>query len=145
MKKVKYVLWLIIMVFLGILIYQNQDYFFTTYSLKFKFITREWILPEMQNIAYCSIFLFLGLLFVGVKGFVLFFSVLLGPLLAGFKGFLIFFRLKKEIKQKEASISKLKKEKDDLKKELAPFTSDPYIQQGLEEAAQSPDPTPTQS
>jgi len=71
--------------------------------------------------------------------------LLLGLIIAGIKGLLVIFRLKKEIKEKVASISKLEKENADLKKELAPFTSDPYIQQGLEEAAQSPDPTPTQS
>ena len=127
MKKVKYVVLLIILAFLGVLIYQNQHYLLTTQSLKLNLIAWKGTLPAIQNIAYFGICLLLGLI------------------IAGIKGLLVIFRLKKEIKEKVASISKLEKENADLKKELAPFTSDPYIQQGLEEAAQSPDPTPTQS
>jgi len=66
MKTFKYILWLIILGLLGILIYQNLDYFMTTVALKFdlKISTWHWTIPELQNIVYFGICFFLGLIFL---------------------------------------------------------------------------------
>ena len=49
MKKIKYLLWLIILGLFGILIYQNLDYFMTTVALKFdlKIASWNWTIPEL--------------------------------------------------------------------------------------------------
>jgi|SaaInl8_200m_RNA_FD_contig_31_98065_length_1719_multi_9_in_0_out_0_2 hypothetical protein len=119
MKKVKYAVWLIILASLGVLIYQNQAYFLAEESLKVDMIKWKYTLPAIPNVAYWGICLLVGLL------------------LAGFKGLLVSFRLKREIKEKTAFISKLEKENDELSKELAPFQGDPYIRKGLEEIIKS--------
>ena len=71
MKTIKYLLWLIILVLLGILIYQNLEYFMTTVALKLdlKISTWSWTIPEIQNIAYFAICFILGLILAGIKGF----------------------------------------------------------------------------
>jgi uncharacterized integral membrane protein len=117
MKTIKYLLWLIILVLLGILIYQNLDYFMTTTVLRFdlKVASWNWSLPELQNIA------FFGICF------------LLGLILAGIKGFIVKFQLKKEVKTKDASITSLKEQVNTLKTELEVFRHDPYIKKELKE------------
>ena len=115
MKKIKYLLWLIVLALLGVLIYQNQVYFLAKESLKVDAITWKETLPAIPNVAYWGICLLVGLI------------------LAGFKGFLVSFRLRGEIREKTAILSKFEKENDELRKELAPFQGDPYIKKGLEE------------
>ncbi|MBC2703350.1 LapA family protein [Desulfobacula sp.] len=117
MKKIKYLLWLIILGLLGILIYQNLDYFMTTRALKFdlKIASWNWTMPELQNIAYFGICFLLGLILVGIKGFV------------------VKLRLKKEIKTKDAAVASLKEQVNTLKTELEVFQHDPYIKKELEE------------
>ncbi|MBU8849153.1 MAG: hypothetical protein KOO64_06385 [Desulfobacterales bacterium] len=117
MKKIKYFLWLIIAGLLGILIYQNLDYFMTTSALKFdlKVGSWSWTIPELQNIVYFGICFLLGLIIAGVKGFV------------------VKFRLNKEIKTKDAAIASFKEQVNTLKTELEVFQHDPYIKKELEE------------
>ncbi|MBU8910831.1 MAG: hypothetical protein KOO65_06140 [Desulfobacterales bacterium] len=117
MKKIKYFLWLIIAGLLGILIYQNLDYFMTTRALKFdlKIASWNWTIPELQNIVYFGICFLLGLIIAGVKGFV------------------VKFRLNKEIKTKDAAIASFKEQVNTLKTELEVFQHDPYIKKELEE------------
>ncbi|WP_299978873.1 LapA family protein [Desulfobacula sp.] len=117
MKKIKYLLWLIILGLLGILIYQNLDYFMTTRALKFdlKIASWNWTIPELQNIAYFGI------------------CFLLGLILAGLKGFVVKLRLKKEIKTKDAAAASLKEQVNTLKTELEVFQHDPYIKKEMEE------------
>ena len=117
MKKIKYLLWLIILGLLGILIYQNFDYFMTTAALKFdlKIASWNWTLPELQNIAFFGICFLLGLILTGVKGFV-----------ANFK-------LNKAIKAKDATIASLKEQLNTFKTELEVFQHDPYIKKEMDE------------
>ena len=117
MKKIKYLLWLIILGLLGILIYQNLDYFMTTKALRFdlKIASWNWTMPELQNIAYFGI------------------CFLLGLILAGLKGFVVSFKLSKEIKTKDVAITSLKEQVNTLKTELEVFQHDPYIKRQLEE------------
>lgn len=117
MKTIKYLLWLIILALLGILIYQNLDYFMTSVSLKLdlKVASWNWTIPELQNIAYFGI------------------CFLLGLLLVGFKGLFTKLGLKKEIKNKNATIASLQKQVNDLKTDLEVFQHDPYIKKELNE------------
>ena len=128
MKKIKYLLWLIILGLLGILIYQNLDYFMTTRALKFdlKIASWNWTMPELQNIAYFGICFLLGLILVGIKGFV------------------VKLRLKKEIKTKDAAIASFKEQVNTLKTELEVFQHDPYIKKELEEKTIVDLPVPSQ-
>ncbi len=117
MKTIKYLLLLIILGLLGILIYQNLDYFMTTVALKFdlKVASWNWTIPELQNIAYFGI------------------CFLLGIILVGFKGFVTNFKLKKEIKTKNTAVTSLKEQVNTLKTQLEVFQHDPYIKNELEE------------
>ncbi|NOX33468.1 MAG: LapA family protein [Deltaproteobacteria bacterium] len=117
MKTIKYLLWLIILILFGILIYQNLDYFMASRALKFdlKVASWNWTMPELQNIAY------FGICFIS------------GLILAGIKGFFTNFKLKKAIKTKDAANASLKKQVNTLKTELEVFQHDPYIRKKLEE------------
>ena len=117
MKKIKLLLWLIILGLLGTLIYQNLDYFMTTVALKFdlKVASWNWTIPELQNIAYFGI------------------CFLSGLIIAGLKGFVVSFRLSKEIKAKNTTITSLKEQVNTLKTELEVFQHDPYIKKQLKE------------
>lgn len=115
MKTIKFLLWLIVLSFLGIFIYQNIDYFMIKTALKIdlKIASWNWTLPEIQNIAYFGICFLLGLLIAGIRGFV----IKLG--------------LKKEIKKKDAAIASFKEKLTSLKTELDVFQHDPYIKKEL--------------
>jgi hypothetical protein len=116
MKTIKYILWLIILGLLGLLIYENRDYFLTVQSLTldFKLGSLRWELPGLQNIAYMGITFFAGLIIAGIKG-----------IAAG-------LRMKKEIKNNNATIDSLNSRIDSLKTDLEVFTHDPYIKRELE-------------
>jgi hypothetical protein len=111
MKTIKYLLWLIVLSFIGVFIYQNLDYFMTTTALKIdlKIDSWNWTIPELQNIVYFGI------------------CFLLGILLASVRGFIIKLGLKKDIKRKDAAIVSFKKKLAALKSELDVFQHDPYI------------------
>jgi len=111
MKTIKYLFWLIILVLLGILIYQNLDYFMAATALNYdlKVSTWQWTIPELPNIAYFGI------------------CFLLGFILAGFKGIVGKYRSNKEIKAKDITITTLNAEITTLKTELEVFQHDPYI------------------
>jgi len=127
MKTIKFLLWLIVLSFLGIFIYQNIDYFMIKTALKFdlKIATWNWTLPEIQNIAY------LGICF------------LLGLILAGLRGFVTKLGLKKEIKTKDAAIASFKEKLIALKTELDVFQHDPYIKKELKKDLIVSPPMPT--
>jgi len=115
MKTIKFLFWLIILGFIGIIIYQNLDYFMAKTALKIdlKISSWNWTIPELQNIAY------LGICF------------LLGLFLAGIRGFVIKFSLKKDIKKKDAAIVSFKEKLAELKSELDVFHHDPYIKKEI--------------
>lgn len=129
MKKIKLLVWLIILGLLGTLIYQNSEYFMTSVSLNFdlKIASWSWTIPELQNIAYFGI------------------CFLLGLIMAGLKGFVVSFKLSKEIKTKEAALTSLKEQVNTLKTELEVFQHDPYIKKQLEEKPITEQPVPEES
>ncbi len=120
MKKIKYFLWLIVLAALGILIFQNLDYFMTATALKFelKISSWTWTIPELQNIAFFAICFFLGFI------------------LAGFKWMILHFKFKNAFKTKDATIASFKEQLSTLKAELEVSKHNPYMKKDLEEKAQ---------
>jgi len=110
MKKIKLFFGLIILIFASLVVYQNRDYFFAkqTLSLSLGVETWQWTAPAIQNLAYFSISLALGLLG------------------AGFIGLASKLKSKKTIKSLNATIESHLEKIASLKAELEPFTSDPY-------------------
>ena len=120
MKKIKYFLWLIVLAALGILIYQNLDYFMAKQALKFdlKISSWNWTIPELQNIAFFAICFFLGFI------------------LAGIKWMILHFKFKNAFKTKDATIASFKEQLSTLKAELEVSKHNPYMKKNLEEKAQ---------
>ncbi len=117
MKTIKFLFMLIILGLLGLLIYQNIDYFNTTRSLALdlKFNQWHWTAPPLPNWAFWGICFGLGLLITGLKGLV------------------TAYGLGREIKKKEAEITELTTRNRDLQARLDVFIHDPYIKKGLSE------------
>ena len=62
MKKVKLIFWILVVIFLGLLIYQNQSYFFAKYSLGLNLYFSNRVTPEAYNLIFIAIFFASGLL-----------------------------------------------------------------------------------
>jgi hypothetical protein len=124
MKKIKYFLWLMILIALGILIYQNLDYFLAKQALEFnlKISSWNWTTPGIQNIVFFAICFFIGFIF------------------AGMKWLMLNFKFKNEIKAKDVNITSLNAQLNVIKAELGVFQHDPYIKKDLEEKAQDSEP-----
>ena len=67
MKKVKLFFGLLILIFAGLIIYQNREYFFAkqALSLSLGVETWHWTAPGIMNLAYFGIFMLLGLVIAG--------------------------------------------------------------------------------
>jgi hypothetical protein len=133
MKTVKFLFLLIILGLLGLLIYQNIDYFTAGSSLSLNLNFAQWTVPELPNWAFWGICFGLGLLITGMKGLI------------------TAFRLGREIKNKERVIAELTTTKRDLQARLDVFLHDPYIKKGLSDTkppepieARPEDPDPVQ-
>lgn len=126
MKTIKFLFLLIILGLLGLLIYQNFDYFNTTRSLALdlKFNQWHWTAPPLPNWAFWGICFGLGLLITGLKGLV------------------TAYGLGREIKKKEAEITELTTRNRDLQSRLDVFIHDPYIKKGLSEKNAEEQPRP---
>ncbi len=120
MKAIKYLFLLIILILLGTLGYQNQDYFMAAtplhINLDFLSFHYSYTTKALPNVAYWGICFGLGLLIVGMRGL---FTA---------------FRLGREVKGKEAVIAGLKSEINTLKINLDVYTHDPYIKQQKDNA-----------
>ncbi len=129
MKTIKFLFLLIILGLLGLLIYQNIDYFNTTRSLALdlKFNQWQWTAPPLPNWAFWGICFGLGLLITGLKGLV------------------TAFGLGREIKKKDAEITELSTRNRDLQARLDVFIHDPYIKKGLSEKSSEKHPRPAES
>ncbi len=110
MKKIKLFLGFIILVFAGLVVYQNREYFFTfqALSLSLGVETWHWTAPAVQNIAYYGAFL------------------LIGFLVAGFYGLAAKMKSKKLIKSLNATIESHLEKIAALKKDLEKYKNDPY-------------------
>ena len=87
MKKIKLGFWLIIIVFLGLVIYQNQDFFRATRSLGLDLFVAQYYTPEIT----------VGVLFLA--------AFLAGLLIAYIFGLLAQFRARKTIKNLNTTIN----------------------------------------
>lgn len=87
MKKIKLGFWFIIVVFLVLIIYQNQDFFKATRSLSLDLIVAQYYTPEIPN----------AVLFLA--------SFLAGLLIAYIFGLLAQFRARKTIKNLNTTIN----------------------------------------
>lgn len=62
MKKFKYVLWALLIGFLGLLVYQNQGMFLSKHSLDINIGFAQYSVPELYSIVIIAIFFFMGML-----------------------------------------------------------------------------------
>jgi hypothetical protein len=118
MKTIKMLLLLMILGLVGLLIYQNIDYFTTGTMLTLNLKFTGWTAPELPNWAFWGICLGLGLLITGIKGLA------------------TAFGLGREIKKKNAQIAELTARNADLQARLDVFIHDPYIKKGLSDTRQ---------
>jgi len=101
MKKAKIAFWLILIGFMGLLAYQNWDFFMSEHRLRLNlFVTEEFSTPELQNAILFLIFFFAGLL---ISYFITLFER---------------FKSKKTIKTLNAALETNQKLLDELKKEI---------------------------
>ncbi|THB74786.1 MAG: hypothetical protein D3926_21320 [Desulfobacteraceae bacterium] len=122
MKKVKFILWLLVLICLGVLIYQNQEYFFSVQALEvdLKVKTWQWTLPAIQNIAYMGICLAAGLLIAATWG-----------ISSKIRSNRIIRTLNETVDSHAAQITS-------LRTELEVYINDPYIKKQLQEEAGTP-------
>ena len=101
MKRAKIAFWLILIGFMGLLAYQNWDFFMSEHRLRLNlFVTDEFSTPELQNAILFLIFFLAGLL-------VSYFTTLFER-----------FKSKKTIKILNAALETNQKLLDELKKEI---------------------------
>ncbi|HKK90601.1 MAG TPA: hypothetical protein VJ936_04325 [Desulfobacteraceae bacterium] len=110
MKKVKLFIGLIILVFAGLIIYQNRDFFFVkqALSLSLGVKTWNWTAPAVENVYYWG----------GCLG--------IGLLITGYLGLVSKLKAKKTIKSLNKTIESHLEMISSLKRELEAFKSDPY-------------------
>ena len=101
MKKAKIAFWLILIGFMGLLAYQNWDFFMSEHRLRLNlFVTDEFSTPELQNAILFLIFFLAGLL---ISYFIKLFER---------------FKSKKTIKALNAALETNQKLLDELKKDI---------------------------
>ncbi len=116
---IKLIFWLIVLSFLGFIVYQNLEYFMakTALILDLKREGWNWTTPGLENIYYFGICFAIGLF------------------IAGFKGLRVKWNLSSIIKSKNKEIDTLQERISHLKTELDVFQHDPYIKKELDKQA----------
>ncbi len=112
MKNIKTVFFFIFLICFAVIVYQNNEYFFSQYSMTIdlKISSWQWIFPKFFTIGYFGIFFGLGFL------------------VAGYMGVSSKLKARKTIKQLNNDISSFHEQIVSLKTELDKFHSDPYIE-----------------
>jgi len=100
MKKSKVAFWLILIVFLGLLGYQNYDFFMSQNGLRINLLFVQYDTPQVQNAILFLIFFFTGLL---ISYFVMLFER---------------FKSKRIIKTLNTALDMNQKQLEELKKEI---------------------------
>ncbi|HCY86494.1 MAG TPA: hypothetical protein DHV36_15265 [Desulfobacteraceae bacterium] len=115
MKTIKFLFFLIILGFLGLLGYQNQDYFLATTALNIdlKVKSIHYTAYPLPNYAYWGICFAIAFLYMA------------------FKGMIKSFKLGREIKRRDSKIDTLNGKITDLQERLDVFIHDPYIKNAL--------------
>lgn len=111
MKKIKFTLGLLVVIFVALVIYQNRTYFLAkqALSLSLGVETWHWTAPEAQNVAY-----FGGCLVIGF-------------LIAGYLGVASKLKSMKNIKQLNKTIITQIGTIESLQSELQSLKTDPYL------------------
>ena len=100
MKKLKVVFWVIVLGFLALIIFQNQDFFMTKHSLVINLYFSKYFTPELHNAVLFLAFFFAGLL------------------IAYFFSLFPQFKANKTIKNQNATISTQEQQLNHLKMEV---------------------------
>ena len=100
MKKAKIAFWLILIGFLGLLGYQNYDFFMSQHGLRINLLFVQYDTPQLQNAILFLIFFFTGLL---ISYFIMLFER---------------YKSKKIIKTLNTALDINQKQLDELKKEV---------------------------
>ena len=128
MKKIKIGLFFIILICFAVIIYQNNEYFFSKHSMNIdlKIESWQWVFPKFMNIGYLGV------------------SFALGFLVAGYMGISSKFKSRKIFKRLNHDINSYHEQIESLKTELDKFHNDPYINNKLESNGDQP-PEQTQT
>ena len=130
MKKAKVLLWLIIIGFIGLIIYQNKDFFLTRHSFGINLMVFNYQSPEIYSAILFLLFFILGLL------------------IAYFFGLFERFKANKTIKSLTATNSSLEQMLASLKNDLASIktgqTQELQVETDEPEAAESESPASSQ-
>lgn len=118
MKKVKIVFLLIILIFVGIVIFQNKAFFMAEQSLVINLMFVEYTMPEIANIVFFLTCFFIGLL-IGYFYFIF-----------------IRFKLNKTIRRLNSTINSHQEIISDLEKDVGSFksSSDEVINEDLKKS-----------
>ena len=137
MKKVKLTFWLLVVVFLGLLIWQNQSFFFTRHSLELNLGFTHRVTPGLPNLVFIVMFFAAGLL-----------VAYLSSLLERFRAGKTIRELKNTNKSHQDTIAQMRREVDALKQPSSSPPETPGTQdiegdeasqpQATESAAQPP-------
>ena len=121
MKKLKFVFWIILIAFFGLLIYQNLPFFTHTNSLKIDFGVYAYQTPDMTNGAIIAAFVGIGVLIM----LLLYFS----SRYDGYRAKKIIKMLQKTNEDRSAEMDELKKQVALLKGDLSPEPEQPLAAQ----------------
>ncbi|KJR44069.1 hypothetical protein MCHI_000033 [Candidatus Magnetoovum chiemensis] len=112
MKKFKFTLGLLVIIFVALVIYQNRAYFFAKQALSLVIVPEkfQWTAPAIENVAY-----FGGCIIIGI-------------LIAGYIGLVSKFRSMKNIKQLNKTILSQTETIESLKSELETFKQNNYLE-----------------
>jgi hypothetical protein len=125
MKKAKIAFWLILIGFLGLLGYQNYDFFMSQHGLRINLLFVQYDTPQLQNAILFLIFFFTGLL---ISYFIMLFE--------RFKSKKIIKTLNTALDMNQKQLDELKKEVHLLKGETAPI-ADPDVTTNPDEVKDS--------
>jgi predicted membrane protein len=125
MKKAKIAFWLILIGFLGLLGYQNYDFFMSQHGLRINLLFVQYDTPQLQNAILFLIFFFTGLL---ISYFIMLFE--------RFKSKKIIKTLNTALDMNQKQLDEMKKELDLLKNETPPIAN-PDVTTNPDEAKDS--------
>jgi NADH:ubiquinone oxidoreductase subunit 5 (subunit L)/multisubunit Na+/H+ antiporter MnhA subunit len=111
MKKVKLTFWILIIGLLALLVYQNQTYFFSQYSLGINLGFFKRVSPDIYNLVIIAAFFCFGLLIAYISS-----------LFDKFKAKKTIKELKSASKSHQDTITQMRQEVDALKKPVEPET-----------------------
>ena len=116
MKKFKYVLWVLMIGFLGLLVYQNQGVFLSKHSMVINLGFAQYRIPEIYSILIIAVFFFGGVLLAYATS-----------LLGRYKAHRQIRSLKQTVDAYTGTITTLKKEVEGLKPQALPGSAQQQV------------------